>query len=82
MEEMRQIVIAMLAVGGIGTAAVAAQEIVQAVAERRRRAEALREVRARDMEARAERIKRERIAECRRQLWLEYAADKREDTAR
>ena len=32
MEEMRQIVIAMLAVGGIGTAAVAAQEIVQAVA--------------------------------------------------
>ena len=38
MEEMRQIVIAMLAVGGIGTAAVAAQEIVQAVAERRRRA--------------------------------------------
>lgn len=82
MEEMRQIVIAMLAVGGIGTAAVAAQEIVQAVVERRRRAEALREVRAHDMEARAERIKRERIAECRRQLWLEYAADKLEDTAR
>ena len=82
MEEMRQIVIAMLAVGGIGTAAVAAQEIVQAVAERRRRADALREVRARDMEARAERIKRERITECRRQLWLEYAADKREDTSR
>lgn len=82
MEEMRQIVIAMLAVGGIGTAAVAAQEIVQAVAERRRRAEALREIRAHDMEARAERIKRELIAECRRQLWLEYAADKREDTSR
>lgn len=82
MEEMRQIVIAMLAVGGIGTAAVAAQEIVQAVAERRRRAEALREVRAHDMESRAERIKREQIAECRRQLWLEYAADKREDTSR
>lgn len=82
MEEMRQIVIAMLAVGGIGTAAVAAQEIVQAVAERRRRAETLREVRAHDMEARAERIKRERIAEYRHQLWLEYAADKREDTSR
>lgn len=82
MEEMRQIVIAMLAVGGIGTAAVAAQEIVQAVAERRRRAEALKAVRAHDMEARAERIKRERIAACRRQLWIEYAADKREDTAR
>lgn len=82
MEEMKQIVIAMLAVGGIGTAAVAAQEIMQAVAERRRRAEVLKAVRAHDMEARAERIKRERIAECRRQLWLEYAADKREDTAR
>lgn len=51
MEKMRQVVIAMLAVGWIWTAAVAAQEIVQAVAERRRRAEVLREVRAHDMTA-------------------------------
>ena len=69
MENLKQIMIALIAIGTLATIAMAAQEIIS---ERRKRRAAEKAIRQQDMIRRAERIKRERIATAREQLALEY----------
>lgn len=69
MENLKQIMIALIAIGTLATIAMAAQEIIS---ERRKRRAAEKAIRQQDMIRRAERIKRERIAAAREQLALEY----------
>lgn len=79
MDGMKQILLAIIATATLATILFLIDEIARDRAERKAAEQAARQ---RDMIARAERIKRERMAAAREQLWLEYAADKREDMSR
>ena len=72
MENLRQILIAMISTATLAAILFWIDEIVATRAARRA---AEKTARARDMAARAERIKRERMAAAREQMWLEYTRE-------
>lgn len=69
MENLKQILIAMIATATLATILFWIDEIMR---DRAARKAAEKAARARDMAARTERLKRERMAAAREQLWRKY----------
>ena len=72
MEHLRQIIIAVIATGTLATILMAIDDIAR---QRNARRAAEKAARAADMVRRNERLRRERIAAAREQLWLEYTRE-------